>query len=105
MHERPPTGWGTWELRALLTLAIHGGGRTQIADLVAIVEREPGLHLHGRAGKVVSDALRAEVNKGWVRRVGRGWYEPGHLPRSSRYRLRARVERARRGWAISGSPP
>lgn len=95
MHELPPAGWGTWELRALLTLAIHSRGPTELRDLVALTQREPGLRLHGRPSKVVSDALRAEVNKGWVRRVGRGVYGPGLLPKASKFRLRARVARAR----------
>ncbi len=95
IHRRPPAGWGSWELRALLTLAIHERGPITVARLVEIVESEPGLHLDRRTSKVVSDALRAEVAKGWVVRVRRGVYGPGRLSSASKWRLRARVERAR----------
>lgn len=84
--------WAWW---ALLTLSIHAAGRpVTVAELVDVVTRE-GVEPGGRPSKVISDALRAEVAKGWVRRVGRGLYAPGRLPRSSKSRLRARLERAR----------
>lgn len=84
----------SWELRALLTLHIHAAGQATVADLVEVVRRE-GVELAGRESKVVSDALRAEVAKGWVRRVRRGTYVPGRLPKSSKHRLRGRVDAAR----------
>ena len=104
---RPPVR--TWQLRALLTLTIHAAGRpVTVAELVDAVEAT-GFGLAGRSSKVVSDAVRGDVAKGWVRRVGRGRYAPGYLPRSSKTRLRGRVEQAlresqERSWAHDPGP-
>jgi hypothetical protein len=85
-----------WHLRALLTLIVHSAGRTvTVKELVAAVEAS-GFVLGGRASKVVSDSLRSPVARGWVRRVRRGRYAPGHLPKATKSRHRSRVRDARR---------
>ena len=90
-----------WELRARLTLHIPSWGPTTVAELVRALERE-GWDVGGRTSKVVSDSLRAEVSKGWVRRLDRGIYAPGRLPKSSKSRLRVRVRAARE--RLGGGP-
>lgn len=55
--------------------------------------------LDGRPGKAVSDALRWEVRKGRIRRLDRGVYAAGTMPRSTEWTIRKRVDalRADRG--------
>lgn len=78
-----------------MTLAIHGAGRPMtVAQLVDVVAFE-GIDVGGRPSNVISDVLRTEVAKGWVVRLGRGIYAPGRIPKSSKSRLRARLQRAR----------
>lgn len=80
-----------WDLRVLLTLAIHESGRAMsVKELVAMVEALGGT-FQGRASQVVSDALRAEMRKRRVVRVSRGIYQAGVIPRSTRDRLRRRA--------------
>jgi hypothetical protein len=50
-----------------------------------------GFCVRGRASKAVSDALRWEIGRGRVRRLGRGVYGPGYIPRSTEYRIHQRV--------------
>jgi hypothetical protein len=78
------------ELRYVLTmyLAVHGA-RT-ITEMIDALEWQ-GFCLCGRASKAVSDALRWEIGRGRVRRLGRGRYGPGYLPRGSEYRIHQRV--------------
>ena len=91
------------ELRALLTTYIHTVGEASVAELVRLVEAERAVS-GGRTSKLVSDALRAEVSKGWVRRVGRGRYAAGRVPKSSRSRMRSRIRdaRTRRDASLTG---
>lgn len=42
-----------------------------------------------RPGKAVADAMAHEVDRGWLRRVGRGQYVLGAVSRASRYRILA----------------
>lgn len=57
------------------------------------------------ASKTVSDALRWEVGRGRVVRVGRGSYRPGTMPRQTRSRIRLRVAALRREAAPSHDAP
>jgi hypothetical protein len=50
-----------------------------------------GFHVGGRPAKEISDALRAEVNRGRVLRVGRGRYRSGTVPGATRRRMRSVV--------------
>jgi hypothetical protein len=50
-----------------------------------------GFDIGGRASKQVSDALRWERRRGRVRRLARGLYGPGCVPRGTEYRIYHRV--------------
>lgn len=78
------------ELRYVLTmhLAIHG--RATIKDLVEALAFH-GFEVDGPAGKSVSDALRWERRRGRARRLARGVYGPGQLPRGTEHRIHRRV--------------
>ncbi len=74
-----------WELGPL---TVNGLGRLRIED---------GFAVGGRPSKVISDALRGEIGRGRVRRVGRGRYELGRVPRGTAHRIRRRVKAIRAG--------
>ena len=78
------------ELRYVLTtnLAVHG--KATIASMVELLEYQ-GFRLVGRASKAVSDALRWEIRRGRVRKLGRGFYGPGVMPRSTEQHIHKRV--------------
>jgi hypothetical protein len=78
------------ELRYVLTLTLMHAGSLTVRELVGAVERR-GFSLGGRPSKTVSDALRWEIRRGRVVRVGRGRYATGSIPRSTRSWIRARV--------------
>jgi len=79
------------DLRYLLTVVLLENNRPMtVPELVQEVERS-GATLGGRASKAVSDALRWEVRKGRVLRVGRSLYGPGSMPRSTRSWIRQMV--------------
>ncbi|WIM85996.1 hypothetical protein PT015_13750 [Candidatus Mycobacterium wuenschmannii] len=77
-------------LRYVLTqnLAVHGPAT--ITQLLEALEHH-GFRVRGRPSKVVSDALRWEIEHGRVHRIGRGRYGPGYTPRSTEYRIHQRV--------------
>jgi hypothetical protein len=86
------------ELRYVLTMHLARHGRVTIRELVG------ALAFHGfvaadPANKSVSDALRWECGRGRVRRLGRGLYGPGQMPRGTEHRIRER-ELALRAEAI-----
>lgn len=60
---------------------------TELGEALAV----RGFHVGGRPAKEISDALRAEVNRGRVLRVGRGRYRSGTVPASTRRRTRSVV--------------
>lgn len=71
------------DLRYLLTVVLHQARRPlTVAELVVILERD-GLRIAGRPSKTVSDALRWEVGKGRVVKIGRSTYRRGTMPRST----------------------
>jgi len=80
------------ELRSFLVLQMRAaGGPVRVADLVDALDAG-GFAVAGRTSKVISDALRWEVARGRVRRLGRGLYcQVGRIPRSTLRRMRARV--------------
>jgi len=78
------------ELRYVLTwhLALHG--RASITDLVEALAFH-GFDVDDPAGKSISDALRWERRRGRVRRIARGAYSPGEMPRGTEHRIHRRV--------------
>lgn len=80
----------TIELRYAVTLYLFQHGPTTVAGLIDALDYQ-GLEIPGRASKSVSDALRTDVTHGRVRRLRRGLYGPGEMPRATEYRIHARV--------------
>jgi hypothetical protein len=78
------------ELRYVLTMHLAHHGRATIAEMVDALRRQ-GFCIRGRASKSVSDALRWEIGRGRVRRLGRGVYGPTYIPRATEYRIHQRV--------------
>jgi hypothetical protein len=86
------------ELRYVLTMHLARHGRSTIRELVDALSFH-GFAADSPANKSVSDALRWERGRGRVRRVGRGVYAPGGMPRGTEHRIRQR-ELALRAEAI-----
>jgi hypothetical protein len=80
----------TIELRYALTMYLSQHGPTTVADLIDALDYQ-GFEIPGRASKSVSDALRSDLANGRVRRLKRGRYGPGEMPRSTEYRIHSRV--------------
>jgi hypothetical protein len=78
------------ELRYVLTFHLANQGPATVAELIDVI-RHHGFCVHGRPSKAISDALRWEIEHGRVHRLGRGGYGPGHIPRSTDYRILRRV--------------
>ena len=78
------------ELRYVLTMHLCLPGPADIAELVDALAWH-GFAVAGRASKSISDALRWEMDHGRVRRLGRGRYGPGYLPRGTEHRIHKRV--------------
>ncbi len=78
------------ELRYVLTwhLALHGPAN--IAEMIDVLNWH-GFSVRGRASKAISDALRWETERDRVRRLKRGRYGPGCMPRGTEYRIHQRV--------------
>jgi hypothetical protein len=70
------------ELRYVLTMNLALSGKSSIPDLIEALE-DQGFAVPGQASKVVSDALRWEMRKDRVRRMRRGLYCRGQMPRST----------------------
>jgi hypothetical protein len=70
------------ELRYVLTMNLARYGKATIFDQIQTLE-DQGFGVAGHAPKVVSDALRWEMRKDRVRRLRRGFYGPGQMPRST----------------------
>jgi hypothetical protein len=71
-------------------------GPTTVDELIQAL-RWQGFDFSGRASKQVSDALRWERRRGRVRRLARGLYCPGSVPRATEYRIHERVLTLRAG--------
>jgi len=78
------------ELRYALTMYLLQHGPTTVDELIKSLEWQ-GFEIGGRPSKHVSDALRWERRRGRVRRVARGLYGPGFVPRGTAYRIYNRV--------------
>jgi hypothetical protein len=75
-----------------MNLALHG--RATIPDLIETLEYQ-GFGIPGRPSKMISDALRWEMRMGRARRLRRGLYGPGQMPRSTEYYIHQRFEALR----------
>ena len=84
------------ELRYLLTWYLHELGPLSVAEMTGLLD-EDRLRVYGRPSKEISDALRWEVRRGRVIRVGRGHYAPGRIPRGTAHRIHIRVGAIRSG--------
>jgi hypothetical protein len=78
------------ELRYVLTMYLVQHGPQTVNELIDAI-RWQGFDVDGRVSKQVSDALRWERRRGRVRRLARGLYGPGFLPRATEYRIYQRV--------------
>jgi hypothetical protein len=78
------------ELRYVLTMYLAHNGPATVAEMSDALG-EQGFRPRGRASKAISDALRWEIGRDRVRRLGRGLYGPRHIPRSTEYRIHQRV--------------
>jgi hypothetical protein len=78
------------ELRYVLTMHVAHHGRATIAEMIDALNAQ-GFCVTGRASKAISDALRWETGRDRVRRLGRGLYGPGYIPRGTEYRIHQRV--------------
>src|SRR3954470_15294658 len=91
--ERPPLRG--LDLRSAIVLLLLDHGRPMpVERMVALLERA-GFALGGRPSKTIADALRWEVRRGRVVRVGRGTYAAGAVAKSTKHRMRARVAATR----------
>lgn len=70
------------ELRYVLTMHMALHGPATVTELVEALEFH-GFSVASRAYKSVSDALRWERRHGRVRRLARGVYGPGQIPRGT----------------------
>lgn len=80
-------------VRYVLTYYLQRAGQATVAELVASLESD-GFRIAERQSKVVSDALRWEVRRGRVVRLGRGRYGVGRIPRGTRNRIERRYRAA-----------
>ncbi len=78
------------ELRYVLTMHLSIHGAASISELANALTWH-GFTVGGRESKSISDALRWEMGYGRVRRLGRGRYGPGWMPRGTEHRIHNRV--------------
>ena len=78
------------ELRYVLTMQLLSHGPASITELADALAWH-GFVVAGRASKSISDALRWEMGYGRVRRLRRGLYAPGWMPRGTEHRIYKRV--------------
>jgi hypothetical protein len=79
-------------LRAAICLVLKDAKEPlMVAEIVGALASMRFALPPGRPGKVVSDAVRWEVQRGRVSRQGRGRYVFRSVPRSTEYDMRVRV--------------
>jgi hypothetical protein len=78
------------ELRYVLTMQLAVHGQATVAELIDALKWH-SFSVPGRPSKAISDALRWEIEHGRVRRLGRGRYGPGCIPRGTEHRIHQRV--------------
>ena len=87
------------ELRYLLTMQLLESTEVSLDELISGVAAS-GFALDGRPSKAVSDALRWEDARGRARRVRRGVYQRGSMPRSTYYWIRSQVRALQQPGAV-----
>jgi hypothetical protein len=88
------------ELRYVLTLHLYQHGAASVTELIDLLGWH-GFCVRGRPSKAVSDALRWEIERGRVRRLGRGLYGPAYIPHATEYRIINRVRTLREAAKLS----
>lgn len=78
------------ELRYVLAMQLAVHGPATIAELIDALKWHH-FWVSGRPSKAISDALRWEIERGRVCRLGRGRYGPGYMPRGTEHRIHQRV--------------
>ena len=78
------------ELRYVLTMQLAHSGPATITEMMDALNAQ-GFCVPGRASKAISDALRWEMGRDRVRRLGRGLYGPRYIPRGTEYPIHQRV--------------
>ncbi|OBJ01362.1 hypothetical protein A5624_06525 [Mycobacterium sp. 1482292.6] len=78
------------ELRYVLAMQLAVHGPATITELTEALDWH-GFCVRGRPSKAISDALRWEIGRGRVRRLGQGRYGPGYMPRGTEHRIHQRV--------------
>ncbi len=78
------------ELRYVLAMHLAHNGPATIPEMIEALSTQ-GFCVRGRASKAISDALRWEMGRERVRRLGRGRYGPSYIPRATEYRMHQRV--------------
>lgn len=74
-------------LRCVLVSELMNREEMTVADMVSLLDRL-GFALDGRISKAVSDALRWEIGRGRVARIGRGRYRYLGAPPTTAWRIR-----------------
>jgi hypothetical protein len=82
-------------LRSYLVVLLWEAGRPRTVRQLADSLADQGVHVPGRPTKTISDALRWELRRGRVQRLGRGTYGVGQVPRTTLWRMRGRVAQRR----------
>jgi hypothetical protein len=90
MITQTPRYVGGRDLRWILTTYLVAQGPLTVARMVALLERD-GFEVLGRPSKAVSDALRWEIGRRRVVKIGRGTYAVGVIPRTTARRIYLRV--------------
>ena len=78
------------ELRYVLTRILQISGPCTVRHLIDVLQGW-NFTVAGRPSKAVSDALRWEMGRERVWRIGRGRYKYDEAPRGTEYRIVARV--------------
>jgi hypothetical protein len=82
-------------LRYLLALHLSDVGRTCTTRELVEAVQAAGFELFDRPSKTVSDALRWEVRRGRVTRLGRGVYAAGTIAPETKRRMRRQIAELR----------
>ena len=87
----PPGQLRGINLRSWIILQLPATGTITVAQLVERLHHS-GLTVTDRASKAISDALRWETRRGRAVRLERGRYALGRLARTTRHRMRRRLD-------------